>query len=81
MERRADVESLEIKEKINSNIKIAAREKTKENVDVAGIRGMKKRGDGEWGEKFELRELFHVSPTLGVKSGTEPENMIEVFVD
>ena len=42
---------------------------------------MKKQGDGEWGEKFELRELFHESPTLGVKSGTEPENMIEVFVD
>ena len=43
---RADVESLEIKEKTKSNIKITAREKTKENVDVAGFRGVKKRGDG-----------------------------------
>ena len=33
------------------------------------------------GEKFEPRELFHESPTLGAESGTEPENMVEVFVD
>ena len=32
------------------------------------------------GEKFELRELFHESPALGVESETAPENMVEVFV-
>ena len=59
-----------MKDPKKSNVKITAREKTKENVDVSGFRGMKKRGDGEWEEKFfALGVANRQIRRLGVQGG------------